>query len=104
MSISPIAGPSSSPSSDLAHQNDTRPSAAHETLKTQQKAPEQPPAPPTDQVELSERSRVSQLANQGENPSQIAAHLGLSVSIVESDLFPTDVTSLTALPALDLNA
>ena len=104
MSISPIAGPSSSPSSDLAHQNDPRPSALHEAPKTQHSVPEPPPPPPTDQVELSERSRVSQLAIQGENPSQIAAHLGLSVSIVQSDLFPTDVTSLSALPALDLNA
>ena len=105
MSISAILGLiSSHTSADTSSQDGAKLATPTETDKLQKKAPPEPPSPPADKIELSERSKVAQLEKQGQDPSQIAAHLGLSIPMVQSDLFPTDTTSLTALPAIDFDA
>ena len=103
MSVLPIAGPSSS-SPDLSDQVSHKPHSPIVEAKPLSTTPVPPPPPSADQVELSERVKVSQLVTLHETASQIAAHLGLSISIVKSDLFPTDTTSSTTTVAIDLNA
>ena len=48
---------------------------------------QQPPqTEPSDTVVLSQSAQVSQLHQQGQNPSEIAENLGIPVSSVDSDL------------------
>src|ERR1700678_4703669 len=48
---------------------------------------QQPPqTEPSDTVVLSQSAQVSQLHQQGQNPSEIAENLGIPVSTVDSDL------------------
>jgi DNA-binding CsgD family transcriptional regulator len=51
-----------------------------------QQAPQPPPQPSGDTVTLSESAQVSQLNMQGQSSTEIAEALGISVSIVDSDL------------------
>lgn len=45
-----------------------------------------PQTQPSDTVTLSQSAQVSQLHEQGQNPSEIAENLGIPVSTVDSDL------------------
>jgi hypothetical protein len=55
----------------------------------------------SDKVTLSESAQVSQLNQQGENPSEIAKNLGITVALVDLDLGIVTTTSSTpsAAPA-----
>jgi DNA-binding CsgD family transcriptional regulator len=53
---------------------------------TSQQAPQPPPQPSGDSVTLSQSAQVSQLNMQGQSSTEIAEALGISVSVVDSDL------------------
>jgi hypothetical protein len=54
-----------------------------------------PQTQPSDTVALSQSAQVSQLHEQGENPSEIAENLGIPLSTVDSDL---GIAAATAAP------
>ena len=58
-----------------------------------------PQTQPSDTVALSQSAQVSQLHQQGQNPSEIAENLGIPVSTVDSDLGIVAATVASKLAA-----